>query len=695
MLKDKINKIIQLLNSNDFLNSEIEAKKLLSVHTNNFDLNNILGVISVHLNKLDEAVHYFKNCVRIDKNSFNAYFNLGIALSKLGDFNKSEEAYNNSIAINPYYFEAYFNLGNLLSEKKDYQKSINYFLEALKIKKDDFEILNNLGINYKEINENFTAIEYFKRSILLNPNYPPAYNNLGSVFQKIGNFENAYLNYNKALELNPNFVETLNNLGLLMEDKNRTEDAINYYKKAISLDNKYFKAFTNLGNVFATLGKEKESLDCQYKALELNNNYPETLNNLGKTLNFFGQKHEGIKYLEKAISLKPDFSEAYNNMGVALLDLENYEEALKFLKKSILLNPTSCEVYNSLGSAYMHLGLFSESRECYKKSLQVNPEYNEAYHSMSYLDLIEGDFLNGWKNYEYRWLSKKYKYKNRYNLEKDIWNGQFLNGTLLVWSEQGVGDQIYFGRFLKGMKNLAKKIIFEVDSRLVSIFKDFFLKQNINNIEVRILDSNNLCNNFDKHIPIGSLPKFFIKDKKDFEKFSNDNFVINNKEKEKISEKIKKYSGLKIGISWKTLNKDQSYRSISLDDFLPILKIKEFNFFNLQFGDVSKEIEEFREKYNINIHSLDEINNLNDLEKLFAYIDSLDLIITVQNSTAHFAGSIGKKTILLLSKNHRWHWGINDKVSYFYPSIKIFRQEIFKNWNVVINDILKELKKNE
>jgi hypothetical protein len=128
---------------------------------------------------------------------------------------------------------------------------------------------------------------------------------------------------------------------------------------------------------------------------------------------------------------------------------------------------------------------------------------------------------------------------------------------------------------------------------------------------------------------------------------------------------------------------------------LPILKIKEFNFFNLQFGDVSKEIEEFREKHNINIHSLDEINNLNDLEKLFAYIDSLDLIITVQNSTAHFAGSIGKKPLLLLSKNHRGHWGINDKVSYFYPDIKIFRQDIFKNWNVVINDIIKELKKNE
>ena len=110
MLKEKINKIIQLLNNNDFLNSEIEAKKLLVAHASNFDLNNILGVISVHLNKLDEAVYYFKNCVKIEKNSFNAYFNLGIALSKLGDFDKSEEAYNNSIAINPNYFEAYFNL---------------------------------------------------------------------------------------------------------------------------------------------------------------------------------------------------------------------------------------------------------------------------------------------------------------------------------------------------------------------------------------------------------------------------------------------------------------------------------------------------------------------------------------------------------------------------------------------------------
>jgi hypothetical protein len=124
---------------------------------------------------------------------------------------------------------------------------------------------------------------------------------------------------------------------------------------------------------------------------------------------------------------------------------------------------------------------------------------------------------------------------------------------------------------------------------------------------------------------------------------------------------------------------------------LPLFRLKNFNFFNLQFGEVNSEIDSFNKKYDLNILQFNEINNYNDIDKLCAFIDSLDLVITIQNTTAHISGAIGKRTFLLLSKNHRWHWGIDDNISCWYPSIRIFRQKIFDNWKDVIDNVLKEI----
>jgi len=589
MLEEKINKIINLLDSNNISSSESEAKKLLVQYPSNFDLNNILGIISVRLNKLEDALHYFNRCLDIRKDSYNTHYNLGIVYNKKYLIDKAVNAYEASININPNHFESYFNLGNIFLEKKEFTNAIKNFEEAIKIQKDDFELLNNLGMAFEEVEENQKSIDCLEKSILLNPEYFLAYNNLGLVFHKTKFYEKAYNNYIKSLELKPDFVEALNNLGLLMQDLKKDDEAIKYFEKVLFLDPHYIKTYNNLGNIYA------------------------------------------------------------------------------------------------------HLGDFEKAKRYYRESLKADPNYHEAIHSLSYIELIEGNFVEGWNHYENRWFSKKYRNTNRYDLNKNLWDGQYLDGTLLVWSEQGLGDHIFFGRIIKLLSKLSKRVIFEVDCRLINIFQNFFLKEKINNIDVKSIDSHNLDNNFDKHIPLGSLAKFFIKSKNDLKNFSNDRFAVDLVEKQKILQKLNQYNGFKIGLSWKTLNKDQDYRSAPLEEFLPLFRLKDFNFFNLQFGEVNSEIDSFNKKYDLNILQFNEINNYNDIDKLCAFIDSLDLVITIQNTTAHISGAIGKRTFLLLSKNHRWHWGIDDNISSWYPSIRIFRQKIFDNWKDVIDNVLKEI----
>ena len=126
---------------------------------------------------------------------------------------------------------------------------------------------------------------------------------------------------------------------------------------------------------------------------------------------------------------------------------------------------------------------------------------------------------------------------------------------------------------------------------------------------------------------------------------------------------------------------------------LPILSNKNCHFFNLQFGNTNVDLEKFRLKNNIDINTIKDIDNYNDIDGNAALINCLDLVITIQNSTAHLSGALGKKTWIMLAKNARWHWLINEKKSIWYPSVQLFRQKTSKNWDTVIKDISIELKK--
>ena len=306
---------------------------------------------------------------------------------------------------------------------------------------------------------------------------------------------------------------------------------------------------------------------------------------------------------------------------------------------------------------------------------------------------MQNKFIEGWQRYEFRWNSKD-QIKPLYNLNEHIWDGKFLNGTLLVWSEQGIGDHLFFGRMIQCLKDQAKKIVFTVDKRLIKLFKNSLSNLGINNIEIIEYNKNNLFVNFDKHLPAGSLGKFFAKSDKEILKFSKNNFVINNNEDyEKVKKFLNNLKGFKIGLSWKSLNKNEQHRNISLQKLVSILPDKNCSLINLQFGDTAEEISKVENNSLVKIHSLKDIDNFNNIDELSFLINSLDLVITIQNTTAHLSLGFQKKTFVLLPTNSRWHWGVSAEQSIWYPAAQIFRQSKYNYWEDVLNNVKISLNK--
>ena len=529
-------------------------------------------------------------------------------------------------------------------------------IEAKKLIKEypqNYELNKFLGLTLACLNNYDEALIFFNKCLEINNNSSDIYFNLGLIYKKKGLLDLSVKNYKEAIKFNSEFLDAYINLGVVFEQQEKYNECLNILDSLIKKDKTNYKAYFNLGNIFKKLSRFEDSINAYEKAIKINNHQAEIFFNLALVLKKIGNYDDAIVNYNKAIRLKPDYFKACNNLGVIFNDLRKFPEAF----------------------------------ESFEKALKINPEFLEAYYNESFIFLLQNKFIEGWKRYEFRWTSED-QIKPLYNLKENIWDGKFLNGTLLVWSEQGIGDHLFFGRMVQCLKDYAKKIVFTVDKRLIKLFKLFFFNLGVNNIEVIEHNKSNLFFNYDKHIPAGSLGKFFANSEKEILKFSTNNFTINNDiDFKKIKKFLNDLKGFKIGLSWKSLNKNEQHRNISLQKLVSILSNRNCSLVNLQFGDTNDEISQVEKNSLYKIHYLKDIDNFNNIDELSFLINNLDLVITIQNTTAHLSLGFQKKTFVLLPTNSRWHWGVSGERSPWYPAAQIFRQSKYNDWEDVLNNV--------
>ena len=488
-----------------------------------------------------------------------------------------------------------------------------------------------------------------KKAILQLSKYPKAYaihNIFGAILAAENKLNEAIIHHKKSIEIKFDYAEAHNNLGTVFQKLNNLKEAMISYKNALKYKPNFAEAYNNLGAALHVIGKFDEAVNRLNQALKLNPNYAEAYSNLGNTLTELGKFEEAITYHQQALKLNPNYAEAYNYLGNTLAKLGKFEEAITYHQQALKLNPNYAEAYNYLGNTLGELGKFEEAITYYQQALKLNPKYMEANFNESIIRLTLGEFDIGWKKYESRFDTSAVSRFDigavtsmRYKVDK-IWDGNYLNGTLLVWAEQGIGDHILFVSMLTDLRKYAKNIILEIDKRLVNLFRRYCETINFLNIKVKSTEKK-LIDDYDKHIAIGSLGQYLRKSK-NFFKTTPKKYLIPSPLKEKELKKNfflnKKF---KIGISWKTLNKKQQNRNIDLEKMLPILLNPNCDFINLQFGEFDEDLKNLKLKYGTNIRTIKDIDNYNDIEGLAALINCLDLVITVQNSTATSCCSLG------------------------------------------------------
>lgn len=376
--------------------------------------------------------------------------------------------------------------------------------------------------------------------------------------------------------------------------------------------------------------------------------------------------------------------------GVNLSNEDKFDEAVLKFDQVIELYRPMVQSLIQRGRCNWEMRRWELAHEDFKKAQAMDPNNADIPWTLSLMNLQMGNFQEGWKTFDMRWQSKKFD-SPRLKTQQPQWKPHSGYKDLLVWSEQGVGDQILYCSLLESLKILVPTLTVMMDARLIPLFKRSFK-------DIEFIPQNAFVSEIDSQIPMGSIAKELVSDMEEIPLLRERAFLKASPER---TESLRNGFNLKegerlIGLSWASgAPRIGNHKSVPLEQLLPLLKVPNTRWVSLQYGDHYEEMFALAKEHGVMIEIAPEVDNTLDLDGLASLIDACDCVVTVSNVTGHLAGSLGKKTFLLDS-NKLWYWGnCSGRTNLWYPSVRTYRKDnAIASWEPQIEELTRDFVKH-
>src|SRR5262245_53190063 len=554
------------------------------------------------------------------------------------------------------------------------------YQEILKTQPEHADALHLSGVIALQTHDYQTALRLIDRAIQIRLD-ATFYYNRGNVLQALGHLDAAVASYDTAIALQPDYPKAYLNRGNVLKALMHLDAAVASYDTAIALQPDYAEAYSNRGTGLQALGQLDAAVASYDTAIALQPDYAEAYSNRGSALWELMQLDAAVVSCDTAIALQPDFAEAYSNRGSALQALMQLDAAVASYDRAIALKPGYAEAYSNRGTALQALMQLDAAVAWYDKAIALQPDYGEAYLFKSHALLLRADLLDGWKLHEWRWTTKHIKLMKR-NFTQPLWLGdESLAGkTILLHSEQGLGDTIQFCRYAQLVADLGARVLMEVPRSLVALLKPL---RGVSDVVVQ----GSPLPAFDYHCPLLSLPLAF---KTDLNSIPCSPKYL-RAEASKLTywtSKLGKKRHPRIGLVWSgsTGHKNDHNRSIALAALIPHLPA------DCQYVSLQKEVRKIdKPVLESSTNILHFGNELRDFTDTAALCELMDVVISVDTSVAHLSGALGQPTWVLLPFSPDWRWLLERDDSPWYPSIKLYRQSRVGDWDSVLVKLTADL----
>jgi len=593
-----------------------------------------------------------KNSQKIQEKKYQSQLNQAVFLQQSGNIDEAEEIYLGMLNKNPKNVDIIFLLGVVAIQKKDWLKAVN--------------LINN-AINLNPENSKF----YYHRALV---NY------------EIGNLKESIIDYNFAIDKNPAYIEAYLNRGAVEQRMQYYEAAIQSYNSVIDLNPGYVAAYLNRSEALFKLLRFQESIVSCDIAITLKPDFAEAYFNKGNALQALKIYDGAVESYQIAVKFNPQYIKAIINMGVCELRLKKYETAQLNFQLALQINPEYPEAHLNLGGLFRELRLFDSARASLDNAIVVRPGYAEAYFNKSLIDLAVGNFDSGWPLYEWRWKSEETPLIPL-RTSKPPFNANLAGRRVLIWAEQGVGDEIMFASLLNRFRHLCQKLLVAVDHRLIELFRRSF--KDIEFYDKALSVPEDL---YDEHLAMGGMCQYLSPSTPDFNSAAPAYLQADVSRSKDIRASLGIDSTTRLcGISWRTSNQKFSSRNLELKRLLAALEAPDIKFVSLQYGETQKEIDDIATDLGIKVLTCKDVDNFHDIDGLAAIINACDLVVSIDNTTVHLGGALGKPVNILLPFDSDWRWMTEGDKSYWYSSVRLYRQGSDWDWTPLLEQVRKNV----
>lgn len=720
---EKFQQALQLHQAGKLEQAQTSYEEILALEPGHSDAIKLLGTIAIQTRNLPRAVQLFGRALEIDPSNVVACCNRGWALRELGQFDAALASYDRAIAIKADIAEAHVDRGNVLRELDQLDAALASYNQAIALAPDYEEAFVSRGIVLQELKRWDAARVSYEQAIALEADDVQVYFHHGDVLAELKRFDAALVSYEKGIALQPDHAQAFSNRGALLHELNHLDAslasfdqaialklddagchcnrglvlmalrefhaALASFDRAIALKADHTQAYFNRGNALYELKQWDAALASYEQAIALKADYPEAYANRGLVLYELKQLRAALASYDRAIALNPDQVVAYSNRSVVLHELELWDAALNSSNQAIALKPDYAEGYFNRGNVLRDLKQWDAALASYDRAVALKGNHAGCYFNRSLVHLIRADFDKGWIDYE--WRSKKFASERSFVQPPWLGKESVAGKTVLLLGEQGLGDTLQFCRYAKLVADLGARVILEVPKPLASLLTDL---DGVSQVVV----TGEVLPAFDCHCSLMSLPLAFGTTLSTIPaQFS---YLRSSAKKANYwSDKLGRRTKPRVGLVWSggfrpnnpELWSVNRRRNISLMK-LAVLNHPDIEFFSLQKGQPAEsELADVVSKNWAGPPLTDFTNLLIDFSDTAALIEQLDLIISVDTSTAHLAGALGKPVWILNRFDSCWRWLLDRDDSPWYPTVKLYRQERAGDWDSVVHRVAGDL----
>lgn len=656
---------------------------LATTHTTNATVQHLGAIICYRRGDYEAALAHVDNAIALDGQRAEFFNTLGCIYKDTKRYDEAVASFTRSLELQPRYPSAAFNFALAIYEQGNKQHTIGALEQVLAIAPRHVGALSLLGDIYAGIGKLDQAARCYRDVIAAAPDDRSAPIRLGELLLSQSRYAEAESLLKTQLGHDPHNVTLLLLHGNALMQMNAPARAIETFDRLLALEPAHAAALNNRGIALAATGDLDGAILSLQQARDIDPAWADPYSNLARILNNQHRYDEAAELCRKAIALKPTFAEAHINLSMTLFNSGDYRGAEDSARRALELKNQHPIAWYNLGNAQQGQAKFTEAEHAFRQCLSLAPENADAVFNLAIVELALGKYATGWRNYfrRPRFLETKVSLT-------PITPGMNLSGKrILIVKSQGIGDELFFLRFVPQIKAQGAWIAYHSNQKIASILaRSPAIGLIIEDEKITVdytfaVDDLPLLVDMDRHekipapLTLTPVPKLVDEQRNALAALGPPPYFA-------LTWRAGKNEIL--GHKYRFLTKE-----IHLEQLASVLRMLPGTLLALQRNPHPNEIERLAQLVGRPIHDLSPLNE--DLERMLALLVLISDYIGVSNTNMHLLAGLYKTARVLVPCPPDWRWMAEGDASPWFPGFSVYRQASDGDWSSALTRLSRDL----